>query len=419
MALEYLIVLIGLVIIFLIIEVIFYFLSQFVNKKFQWLIIGKDEHPKLSREGLKKFISHGFDKELGWIRKQNTSHFEKGKYEKTQWSINSIGCRTNPVYENLNSDISCYGDSFTFCRQVNDDETWEHFLSKIRKSNVLNYGVGNYGLDQALLRLKREFPQNPTKIVILAVVPDTISRIVSVWKHYYEYGNTFGFKPRYELKDGKLVLIKNIIDDESKFFNYVNYLDEIKKHDYFYIKKFKKEKIHFPYSINVLKNFKRNISIIFWILRIHILKKRNKDISKILWNPMRVIMEINLKWRIKLFNDTKIVLLFKKIIQEYVLYSRQKQFTPIFVFLPQKDDIIFIKNNFHFYERFLKDLSSIQGLHVLDISQKLLEEPNLDELYSDDNSYGGHYSKQGNKKIALYINQELINFQSQNEKISG
>ena len=138
MALEYLIVLISIAITFLIIEVIFYFLSHFVNKKFQWLIIEKDEHPKLSREGLKKFIPHGFDKELGWVRKLNTSNFEKGKYEKTQWSINSKGCRTNPGYENLNSDISCYGDSFTFCRQVNDDETWEYFLSQLRKSNVLN-----------------------------------------------------------------------------------------------------------------------------------------------------------------------------------------------------------------------------------------------------------------------------------------
>ena len=37
--------------------------------------------------------------------------------------------------------ISCYGDSFTFCRQVNDDETWEHYLSKKLKTNVKNFAV--------------------------------------------------------------------------------------------------------------------------------------------------------------------------------------------------------------------------------------------------------------------------------------
>ncbi len=41
--------------------------------------------------------------------------------------------------------------SFVFSRQVEDDETWQHFLSRLSHSNVLNFGVGNYGFDQALL----------------------------------------------------------------------------------------------------------------------------------------------------------------------------------------------------------------------------------------------------------------------------
>ena len=67
------------------------------------------------------------------------------------------------------------------------------------QTNVLNFGVGNYGMDQAYLRLKREYDKNRTEIVILAVVPETIVRVLNVYKHYYEYGNTFGFKPRFIL----------------------------------------------------------------------------------------------------------------------------------------------------------------------------------------------------------------------------
>ena len=36
-------------------------------------------------------------------------------------------------------------DSYAFCRQVHDFETWEHYLSDILKSSVLNFGLGTMG----------------------------------------------------------------------------------------------------------------------------------------------------------------------------------------------------------------------------------------------------------------------------------
>ena len=71
---EYWFYIIVVLIIFFIIELIFRSIIFSVNKKFQWLIIDKDELPILSETALKKFISHGFDKELGWSRKANTSN---------------------------------------------------------------------------------------------------------------------------------------------------------------------------------------------------------------------------------------------------------------------------------------------------------------------------------------------------------
>ena len=153
--------------VFFIIEIIVRRTVLQVNKDFQWLIVEKDKTPLLDKQGLSKFISHGFDSELGWVRKPNTSHDEIGKFGETNWTINQFGARTNPDFDNLKSNISCYGDSFTFSRQVNNDETWAHYLSELTDSNVINFGVGNYGVDQALLRLKREFSKHPTKIVIM------------------------------------------------------------------------------------------------------------------------------------------------------------------------------------------------------------------------------------------------------------
>ena len=397
------------IIIFCFIEILTFVWIRLVRKYFPWLITEKDEHPKLSKGGLARFIPNGFDPELGWVRKPNTSHYESGQNGRTRWSINSNGSRTNPSFENKQSVISCYGDSFTFARQVNDNETWEHHMSKKLGTNVLNFGVGNYGADQSLLRLKREFLKNRTKIVILGVVPDTVSRILSCWKHYYEYGNTFGFKPRFILKNEILELLKNPIDDETKFLDYRNYINKIKKNDFFYKKKFLKEKLYFPYSLLLFKNMKRNFSLIFWIFLTQIYKKIGKDTTEIEWKPMRIIMQINLRWRIKLYKNKKTVDLFRKIIEEFVSYSKRNNFKPMFVFLPQKDDILFIKKHRHFYEEFVNDISKIENLVVVDIAKNLIPEDNLDELYSDQNDYGGHYSELGNKKIANLLDQELRN----------
>jgi len=393
---------------FFIIELIFIILVKFVNKKFQWLIIQKDESPKLSKDGLKNFFSHGYDPVLGWVRKPNSHNSEKGRDNTTNWNINSRGSRTNPENEHLSSKISCYGDSFAFARQVNDDETWEHFLSKLLNTNVQNFGVGNYGLDQSLLRLKREFLKNKTEIVILGVVPDTISRIVSVWKHYYEYGNTFGFKPRFYLKNNELCLFNNPIDTELKFQKYDSYLSEIQKFDFFYKRKFKKELLSFPYSISILKNPKRHLSIIYWVLLTEFLKSIKKSHSQLEWKATQVIMNTNLKWRLFLFNDTNTITLFKKILEDYVKFSKENNFHAVFTFFPQKDDVIFIKSQYHFYQFFLNEISSIDGLYFIDILKPLLDEKNLDSFYSDDNSYGGHYSVEGNKKISDIISEEII-----------
>jgi hypothetical protein len=405
--LENLIILSYIIFIFIVIESICQIIIRFVNKEFPWLIIKKDENPKLSKIGLEKFFKNGFDEKLGWVRKPNTNSEEKGNLKLVKWSINEKGARTNPEYDDKESDISCYGDSFTFARQVNDNETWEHELSKKTNSNVQNFGVGNYGIDQSLLRLKREYNSNRTKYVILGVVPDSIRRNLNFWKHYFEYGNTFGFKPRFILSDNELKLIENPINQKRKFDEYSKFLETIKKYDYFYKKKFCKEIISFPYSINILKNSKRNLAIIYWVVKIAWYKKRKINTSKIEWKPMEKIMKINLDWRIKLFQNDEAVIIFKKIVEEFFNFSEKENFIPIFVILPQKDDILFIKSHFNFYEKFIEELKENKKLITIDVTNELLNQENLSKLYADDNEYGGHFSIEGNKKIAEIIYKKI------------
>ena len=378
-------------------ELLTFLTVEHVRDKFQWMItFRRDENPEIDKEGLKKFIKHGYDSELGWVRKPNTEHDEFGKNGKTKYHINSIGARCNPKHEKLKKLISCYGDSFCFCRQNNDDETWEWFLSEYTKSNVLNFGVGNYGLDQSLLRLKGEYPKNKTKIVIMCVVPSTIVRIMCVWKHYNEFGNIFGFKPRFEIKNNKLVIIKNIIDSEDKFYKLEKYLKNIQEHDYFYKTKFKNEIIRFPYLLNFFKHPLRNFTLTYLVLS----GQRQKAMMK--------IMEINLKLREKLYSNNDAINLFHMIIKEFVLYANKNNFKPVFLLIPQKDDVEYVSKVRDFYQDFITLIK--KDLLTVDMTDYLKDRNDLDDLYSDDNKYGGHPSVTGNKYIAKILT-DILNRQ--------
>jgi len=389
-------------ILLVILELLSYLIINNLRKDFQWLITPKDELPTLDKKGIDKFFAHGFDSELGWVRKPLTSKEEIGKDGKTKYHINKVGARENPSHEDLPKEISCYGDSFTFARQVNDDQTFEWQLSELTKSNVINFGVGNYGIDQALLRLKKEYSKNKTKIVIMGVVPSTIVRILCVWKHYNEFGNTFGFKPRFKLENGELKLVENVINTKEKFENYNKYIDEIKKNDYFYKSKFKDEMIQYPYLVSVLSHPLRNLSLIALVSWYKLFGKKDKIEAYPM--PMKVIMWINLKLRVKLFKKKPSVTeLFTKIVEEFEKYGKENNFVPVLLWMPQKDDLGFIEKKGNYYKKFLDNLK----IRKIDLTDHLMKYSNLDDLYSDDNKYGGHYSNKGNKFIAKEIKNNL------------
>ena len=284
--------------IFIALEILLFSLFLWLRSDFQWLIMGKDRRPFLNQKALEKFIINGYDPELGWVRKPNTENFEKNKNGKTKYTINNIGARTNPgVEEKYPSTVMAIGDSYTFCRQVNDDETWPYFLSKNIEQNTLNFGVGNFGLDQALLRFKRELQRHPNvKTLYIGVVPETISRILCSWKHYSEYGNTFAFKPCFKLHNNKLKYIPNFINSKEKYHSWQKYEAKIQKYDFFYQSKFKKDILEFPYSYSLIKSFKRTLPLVFKLLKRKVSKtdaninapfqsilKRNQDYSESLY----------------------------------------------------------------------------------------------------------------------------------------
>ena len=387
-----------------------------LRKSFQWLIIDKfDEYPIINEEKIERFIEHGFDSELGWVRKPNSMGKETTKtvgesnrreYHYTGYCINEQGARFNPDHEQLPQTISTYGDSFVFSRQVENNETWQWYLSELTNSNVTNWGVGNYGFDQSLLRLKREYANNKTKIVIIGVVPETIIRILSVWKHYVEYGNLLGFKPRFIIEGGKLVLINNCIDSQNKFYAIDKYINEIKKYDYWYKHKFCKDILRVPYIVSLFKNPLRNIPLVYALLAKEICEKLGLKTKAIEMAPWELILKRNFSMCINEFQRSESVDLFIALIDEFIEYSKKERFNPVFVLFPYLHDLKYLSTKNNYFKKLLEKLASSELLSI-DLSEALLEGGAYERLYLND-FYGSHLSKEGNQVVAKIIYESMV-----------
>lgn len=135
---------------------------------------------------------------LGWVPKPNTHiTIDQGK----KITINSAGFRTTKEYSQLKQRdrrITMLGDSFSFGDCVGDDDTYSSFLEKILSSTeVLNFGVQGYGIDQMLLRLPYALSFNPD-VVIVSFINDDLPRVMLSFRDYQ--------KPKFIFTNGKLTL---------------------------------------------------------------------------------------------------------------------------------------------------------------------------------------------------------------------
>jgi hypothetical protein len=96
--------------------------------------------------------------------------------------------------------IALVGDSFTFGLEVPFEETWGHGLERILGdgTEVLNFGVDGYGVDQAVLRYRRDVVAWHPDLVILGIIHDDFRRALCVYGFLCFPGSEIPFaKPRF------------------------------------------------------------------------------------------------------------------------------------------------------------------------------------------------------------------------------
>ena len=137
------------------------------------------------REAIERLV-HGepdyttFDSTLGWAIKGNGVSAD-GRYR-----ANADGFRADREYDAEIPGgvrrIVCFGDSYTHGNSVRNDETWQHYAAEHRAdTEVLNFGVGGYGMAQAYLRYRERKDDYETDIVVIGCMSDNIRRTVNVF----------------------------------------------------------------------------------------------------------------------------------------------------------------------------------------------------------------------------------------------
>ena len=110
--------------ILILIELLLYKYLKLKKKAFPWILFVDDTYPKFEKELIEKFFKSSFSQKLGWNRKSNTKGEDITQKGSALFHINKYGERSTPGYNEKKGKIAVYGDSFAFCRLVNDNETW-------------------------------------------------------------------------------------------------------------------------------------------------------------------------------------------------------------------------------------------------------------------------------------------------------
>lgn len=317
-----------------------------------------------------------YDKELGWSIKKNG---ESGGFR-----ANAEGIRADKEYDlNTSPDvvrIATFGDSFTHNDEVDNNQTWQRFIEKKDdKFEVINFGVGGFGIDQAFLRYLQEGKKYNSHIVLIGFMQENYFRHVNSYRPFYAPKTGIPFsKPRFVIRDYKLTLIDNPIRDVK---DYKRLLEEDK--DYVqYLCKYDHYCQDYPYSgrwdgvasIRLIK-----------LLKQQYFRKQPKLLQGSMYNM-----------------DSEAYRVTKYLIDSFYQKVKEDGAIPIIVNFP--DTLIFklhLKEGKKRYEDLLNHWKK-ENHNYIDLTDHFLADSRIDEV-SEIFAENGHYNAYGNTYVADYI----------------
>ena len=165
------------------------------------------------------------DPTIGYIPKENMIS------PNNWWQTNNIGARSKKdTYKHKAPNITriiVFGESFTNCSRVSQEDTWPNFLEqKGNNIEVINFGVDGYSMGQSLLRFEAINKQIQFDMVLLVFVPTfDLDRDIGVFR----WGMVF---PRFIIEGEKIKLIKSPYETRTTFYekNLAGLSEELNSH---------------------------------------------------------------------------------------------------------------------------------------------------------------------------------------------
>lgn len=161
---------------------------------------------------VKEWAAVVYDENLGWTFKPNSER-QGGIF-----TVNGAGIRARREFAQVPPEdtlrIAIFGDSFTAGEDVNDDESWGQQLEILLteagiQTEVLNFGVSGYGMDQAYLRWQHLGLSFAPDIVVFGLQPENLKRNLNVFRQLLDnsrYALPFS-KPRFIHVEGEMTLV--------------------------------------------------------------------------------------------------------------------------------------------------------------------------------------------------------------------
>jgi hypothetical protein len=275
-----------------------------------------------------------------------------------------------------------YGDSFTYCDEVQDHQTWQTFLGMKLGANVLNYGVSGYGTDQAFLKFHRDRQQR-ARVAMLCILPENINRVVNIYRLFYNYYDRLALtKPRF-IRDGQgFALIPNPSQEVGQVLklNDPEYLEKLGQLDYWYQFDRKAPELSFPYVLSAA------------VCRSQILDRMSLVAFRLAPDMTKPRYPFNL------FNEPEPFAIMCHVVDLFVAEARERGMEPLIALMPHKD---YVNELLRFrvsrvvrLAEYLKE----KNYPFVDLIQDMADlNPTAAQL---DSWYSGHATPAGNRVVA-------------------
>lgn len=329
-----------------------------------------------------------FDPLLGWSIRPSVSRELNG----ITYTSNSIGVRSLHEY-NLNKPdgitrVAAFGPSFTFGQDVQDSATWPALIEQTRPDlEVMNWGVGAYGTDQAFLRYKNQGVLYHPDIVLIGYEEDNMWRNVNRYRPYYirDTGAPLT-KPVYIFEQNKLTLLKNPFDSFDNFYHTLinepgRFIDLTCPQDYFC-----NETRYQPNSLDLFKGIRFLRTLAFEMQVSNQLPKPDRQ------NPQELSIHI---------------------IRQFIAEVSSQHSTPVVILFPQQSrTLLNYENGLNpDYQKAASIIRDVMGVQVVDLADAFVSARQKQNLSYQDFFVGPenqkHYSELGNQIVAQTVLQAL------------